>query len=433
MTSLSRSLAVLVPALAIAIATLGGCLWGETGSNYTVTQCRALEVGKKAGSHQGAWIDRWESRYADYRGRYICEIQTVTDDVIDNLELVYQYSCVAGHCSCEAGSTYLTTPSQTASFTATASEAFAAASRHCAFNDSITAAGPRPPGPGLYTLAGNGQASARDGGLHEATVASPLAVADDGQGAVFVASAASHRLRVIVGGQVKTVGAQTKGYADGTLAWAGLQGVRAMTSDSAGKVYLADDLRIRVIKAGNVTTVAGDGTKGCKDGPALAATFGKPVALALAGTALYIADHGCNSIRVLENDVVSTVAGNPKGKVHTGPVDQVRFISVKDVAVDGTGAVYVLGQNNIKVIDGGIVSDLPLGTSQIYDVRRLSTSHEGDLLVLTTNGTLKLQGGTLGKSTSLPGLQDPRAVWVNTAGHLLIADRGGHKVFIYLQ
>jgi len=398
-------------------------------------QCREVKAGDYSPTYQQGWIQRWENRYADLRGRYVCDVEEVWDDVIDNYELVYQFSCVSGQCSCEAGDARWDAPGKTASFAATAQESFATASRSCKFHDYITEMPPRTPAAGkLYTLAGNGKKGKLDGGLHQATLESPLAVADDGKGTIYLATSESHRLRMIVGGQVKTLNKyRGKAYSDGNVDDAGFQGVRAMISDGAGSVYVADDLRVRVIKAGIITTIAGDDTLGCKDGPALAATFSKPVGMALAGTALYIADAGCLSIRLLENGVVSTVAGNPKGKVHTGPVADVRFIAVKDVAVDAKGRVYVLGKNNVKVLEGGVISDLPLAApDQLHEVRRLLTDQKSELVALTGSGLWKLEGGKLGPSTKLRVLLDPRGAQIDATGQLLIADRGAHKVFIYL-
>ena len=85
------------------------------------------------------------------------------------------------------------------------------------------------------------------------------------------------------------------------------------------------------------------------------------------------------------------------------------------------------------MLQGGTVSDLPLADSYVmYEARRLMTSPKGDLMALTSRGTWKLEGGKLSPSTSIAGLLDPRGVFVDASGQLLIADRGAHKVFIYL-
>ncbi len=432
MNAKPRSLPVLLTVLVIMLS-LGGC-WPGGGESGSVTECKSLKPGDSNTWSAPLWSAVWEERYADYRGRYTCKVKHFSPDDEWTGYYFYQFSCIGGRCLCEAGISTDSSP-KSAEYTATPEQALSGASKACGFPDNLVEEAPWKPASGIvYTLAGNGQKGQQDGALHRSTLESPLAVAGQRSDSIYIATSASHRLRRITKGKLETLGKNLpRGHADGPVDTAGFQGVRAMLSDRAGSVYLADDLRIRVIKAGVMTTLAGDGSRGCADGSALAATFTKPVGLALAGTALYIADEGCNSLRLLKNGVVSTVAGNPKGKVHTGPVADVRFIAVKDVAVDAKGRVYVLGKNNVKVLEGGVISDLPLAApDQLHEVRRLLTDQKSELVALTGSGLWKLEGGKLGPSTKLRVLLDPRGAQIDATGQLLIADRGAHKVFIYL-
>ena len=429
--TLSALLTILIMTL-----VLGGCLF-DSSSSEPLIECSPMKPGESTGYQMGSWTQGWDARYADYRGRYLCKVEITSGCEMGTDYYIYQFSCSGGRCSCQAGNSLAKAPYNTAEFSATSQDAFASAAKLCQFRDNVKnveVAPWKPANGAIYTLAGNGKQGHADGGLHQATLDSPLAVADDGQGTLFLSSSQSMQLRMITGGQVKTVGDTVYGYADGPLATAQFQGVQAMTSDQAGMVYLADGLRIRVIKSGAVTTIASNGSKGCGDGPALAATFGKPVGLALASDgALYIADEYCKSIRLMVNGVVSTVAGNPKGKVHSGPVDAVRFISVRDVALDGKGRIYVMGLDQIKVLEAGMVSDLPVASSdQFFDVRRLVSTAKGDLFALAAGTLWKLQGGKMTPGISSWDLMDPRDAAVDSAGRILIADRGGHKVLIYL-
>ncbi len=435
MNAKPRSLSVLLTVLAVMLS-VAGC-WPSGGDTGYQKVCLAMEPGEpfRWTVSVPLWASAWGDRYADYRGRYVCKVDYYTPDDGGKFYYFHQYSCIGGRCICETGTSMQSSPTS-AEYTATPETAFSGAVKACGFPGDLKEVAPWKPTSGwVYTLAGTGQKGQQDGHLHRATLESPMAVAGQREGSIFIASSSTHRLRRIVNGKLETLGRYLpQGYADGPVDTAGFQGVRAMLSDRAGSVYLADDARIRVIKAGKVTTLAGDGSKGCVDGSGPAATFTKPVGLALAGTKLYIADEGCNSLRLLENGTVSTVAGNPKGKKHTGPVADVRFIAVKDVAVDGKGRVHVLGQNNIKVLEGGTISDLPQAApDQFHKVRRLLTDEHSNLVALASNGTWKVESGKLTPSTKLHQLLlDPRGAQIDAKGQLLIADRGAHKVFIYL-
>jgi sugar lactone lactonase YvrE len=91
-------------------------------------------------------------------------------------------------------------------------------------------------------------------------------------------------------------------------------GVGQIVFDAAGNLYLAeaDAALIRKISpAGIITTVAGTGRAGYKDGPALSAQFDLPIGLALdAAGNLYVGDKNNHVVRQISPDgTVSTVAG----------------------------------------------------------------------------------------------------------------------------
>lgn len=63
----------------------------------------------------------------------------------------------------------------------------------------------------------------------------------------------------------------------------------------------------------HVSSIAGSGKKGYKDGPAGSAMFDSPsgVCVCPADGALIVADTGNNALRRVLNGVVSTIAGGP--------------------------------------------------------------------------------------------------------------------------
>ena len=70
-----------------------------------------------------------------------------------------------------------------------------------------------------------------------------------------------------------------------------------------------------------VSTLAGDGTNGFRDGPGAAARFNRPIGAAVDGEGtVYVADHDGNRIRKISPDgVVSTLAGNGTFGFRDGP------------------------------------------------------------------------------------------------------------------
>lgn len=145
-----------------------------------------------------------------------------------------------------------------------------------------------------------------------------IAVADDGT--VYVSDSGAHRVRAIRDGVITTVAG------DGQLAWTGDGGPASVASlnwptaldvDDAGNLYIADTFNhaIRKIAAdGTITTIAGDGGAGFSgdDGPAVAAKLSQPngVAFDPADDSLYVADRANFRVRRIDADgTITTVAG----------------------------------------------------------------------------------------------------------------------------
>ena len=151
------------------------------------------------------------------------------------------------------------------------------------------------------TLAGTEAPGHLDGPVATARFATPMTVHLSGT-TVHVGEYNSGRIRAIAGGQVSTLlgSGDAKGYIDGPVASARLTDAHDIVSGGAGQLLVADQYNhcVRMIAAGTVSTVAGDGTAGFADGPLSAARFNQPVGLALDGErTLYVADGRNNRIR----------------------------------------------------------------------------------------------------------------------------------------
>jgi hypothetical protein len=112
-----------------------------------------------------------------------------------------------------------------------------------------------------------------------------------------------------------------------------------------------------------MTTVAGSGELGYRDGPALSATFVLPVGVALGPNgSVYVSDAGSQRIRIIHNGQVRTLAGSGtfpehgfwvRGGFADGPGLQARFNFPAGLAVDSKGKVYVADAGNhcVRAID----------------------------------------------------------------------------------
>jgi len=135
--------------------------------------------------------------------------------------------------------------------------------------------------------------------------------------------------------------------------------------DAFGNLYIADagNRRIRKVTNGIITTVAGNGTSGFSgdNGPAVSAQFGLPVSVAIDSFAnLYIADAINNRVRKVANGVITTVAGN--GGIgfsgDTGPATSAQLRNPVGVAVDSSGNLYIADADNqrIRRVTSGVIN-----------------------------------------------------------------------------
>ena len=155
-----------------------------------------------------------------------------------------------------------------------------------------------------------------DAGLAESGFNRPVGIAVCDEGRVFIIDSQNHSIRIAVDGVVRTFsGGNGMGFADGGPDVARFNNPSAMAICPQGNLIVADTLNhvIRRIDAmGVVTTIAGRaGVYGNADGNANRATFDSPMGVVVCQSGrVYVADTGNHLIRVIENGVVSTLAGS---------------------------------------------------------------------------------------------------------------------------
>lgn len=212
------------------------------------------------------------------------------------------------------------------------------------------------PFPTVQTMAGDGQPGAVDGSAARVNRPHGLSYAKDGS--LFFADRGNHQIRVLrPDGTVATVAGTGKaGFADGPAKAAQFNEPIAVAVERTGAIYVADrnNHRIRKIRPdGTVITLAGGDSAGFVDGDLKSARFNQPygVALDATQTTLYVADYLNHAIRridlVLEK--VDTLAGNGAPGFADGRRGAARFNQPYNVRVDGLGRIWVPDQLNHAV------------------------------------------------------------------------------------
>jgi sugar lactone lactonase YvrE len=127
----------------------------------------------------------------------------------------------------------------------------------------------------VTTFAGNGQQAATNGPAGSASFYFPNSIAVDAAANVYVADGINNLIRKITpAGVVSTLaGSGVAGAADSTGTAASFNGPCGLALDATGNVYVADSNNNSIRKitpAGVVTTIAGTGNAGSKNGKAVA-------------------------------------------------------------------------------------------------------------------------------------------------------------------
>ena len=272
----------------------------------------------------------------------------------------------------------------------------------------------------ITTVAGNGAwgYSGDDGPAAQAELASPLGIALDALGNLYIADSGNNRIRKVdLNGTITTVaGNGIEGYGGdgGPAAGAQLDEPSAIGVDKSGNLYIADVYNDRIRKVdtqGIITTVAGNGSSGYAGdgGPATSAMINSPwaVAVDISGN-LYIADDENRRVRKVDtNGIITTVAGNGLYGYggDGGPAVKANLNKPTGVVADLSGNFYIADNQN-------------------HRVRKVDPT--GTITTLAGNG-IAGYGGDGGPATQA-NLNYPSGVGVDSSGNVYIADTSNHRI-----
>lgn len=209
---------------------------------------------------------------------------------------------------------------------------------------------------------GNAGFSGDGGQATLATLNNPSGVAVDNNGNIYIADMYNQRIRQVnTSGKIDTIaGNGEMGYAgDGGYATlANFRNPSDIALDMAGNIFVADSENNVIRKIDitrNITTVAGNGSQGYSGdvGGATAAALNYPhgVSIDIFGN-LYIAD--CRNYCVRKVDTagnISTVAGDGTMGFtgDAGRANMAKLSATFGVAVDNSGNVYVCDSENYRI------------------------------------------------------------------------------------
>ena len=261
------------------------------------------------------------------------------------------------------------------------------------------------PDADVTTLAGNGFAMAIEGTGTDASFNTPMGVAVDNEGNVYVAEQYSNKIRKITSAGVTTTfaGSGLQGMDNGTGTAASFSQPIAVALNKQGStLYVADYINNvirKVTSTAEVSIFAGTGAQGDADGIATDASFNGVTGLVLdASGNVYLADMGNNKIRkITPSGVVSTFAGSGTEGAADGQGTAASFRSPTGIAIDGAGNLYVADQYN-------------------YRIRKITPT--GFVSTIAGNGTDGFANG-VGLEASF---SSPTGVTIDSKGNLYVTD-----------
>jgi uncharacterized delta-60 repeat protein/uncharacterized repeat protein (TIGR01451 family) len=316
----------------------------------------------------------------------------------------------------------------------------------------------------VTTLAGSEyQPGFVDGTGPSARFRAPYGVVTDAAGNIYISDSENETIRKIApGGAVVTFAGSISqtGSADARGTLARFSSPMGLAIDGAGDLYVADagNATIRKITPdGVVSTIAGTPLhRGSNDGVGANALFNDPVALVVDGAGnLYVADEGNDNIRkiVLATGQVSTLAGVAGIADHVdGSGAMARFEGPQGITINAAGTMlFVTDQTTIRSVTlGGVVATIA-GTpkqhgsndgngsvAEFGDPVGIVADAVGNLYVaddanqtirkITSDGNVTTIAGRAGYSESEDGtgsdarLANPEGLAIDSAGNLYTAE-----------
>ncbi len=272
---------------------------------------------------------------------------------------------------------------------------------------------PNPPGGSsatVITFAGTGERGTNDGPAAQATFNWPKNLLFDDQWNLYISDSSNDLIRKInTDGEVTTfAGTGERGHRDGPTAEAVFFHPNGIAFHPNGDMFVADrfNSRIRRISTdGEVTTYAGTGARFSIDGTAAAASFELPDGLVIDSDGnVYVADMDGNRIRKISPDLqVTTFAGSGEFGFAEGNGTEVSFRWPTCMAMDSSENIFISDTRN-------------------HMIRKLTLN--GDVTVIAGNGE---RGYADGAALSAQ-FNDPACLAIADDGTIYVAESQGNRI-----
>ena len=325
--------------------------------------------------------------------------------------------------------------------------------------------GNQPPPVGkkviVTTFAGDGTDAYLDGPLLSAQFHTPIDIAISSDGILYVADYNGRRIRKISGGQVSVLaGDGNFGSRDGAGDTAQFVDPYRIEAAPEGNIFVMDqaDSRVRRITAsGIVSTYAGTGVAGFKDGDVSVALFREGMGGIAVGSQgdIYVDDTNNGRIRKISAaGQVSTFAGKASKGFVDGDTSVAEFLNPNAILFDKQGNMYVADNGNYcirKITPAGKVSrftgtatvgtaDGGPGIAQFHYIYDMVLDKDGNLLLsdgdrirkVTPSGEVStIAGSTTGYADGdgpEAKFNYPAGLAIDTDGNLYVADAMNNRV-----
>ncbi|KAF1712700.1 gluconolaconase [Pseudoxanthomonas kalamensis DSM 18571] len=300
----------------------------------------------------------------------------------------------------------------------------------------------------LQLEAGDGVGGWRDGAALQARFDDPWGLALAADGSLYVADAGDNNRirRIAVDGNVTTLAGGGEGFVDGSGAAARFNTPSGLALDAAGNLYVADtgNHAIRKVSPDDiVTTLAGDGQPGERDGIGAQARFNGPMGVAVDAVGnVYVADTYNDRIRRIDaQGRVSTMAGGGGPGQWDGIGAEARFDTPTALTLDADGNLWVADTGNstlrriaagdgwagtpfLPPLDGPPLVRRPLGLVLTEDGTIYASEMSGRVVQISRSG---VRHELIGAEPS-QRLSRPAGLVLAVDGSLRVADAGSHRV-----
>lgn len=268
----------------------------------------------------------------------------------------------------------------------------------------------------ITTIAGTGSSgfSGDGGAATAATFAGPSGLAFDASGNLYIADTLNNRIRKIPSdGTITTIAGGGKVFPGNNVQakQASLLNPCALAFDADGNLYVAAGWIQKISTSGIISVIAGDGlySYGGDGGPALNAQFYAPADVAIDGSGnVYIADSENNLVRRVDTSgIITTLAGTGTcgSSGDGGSALKAMLCLPQGLATDGAGNVYIAESHGSRI-------------------RKVSPN--GTISTVAGNGVTGFSGD--GGQATAAALDYPIAVAVDGTGNLFISDYGSSRI-----